>query len=149
MNERISDRASRAEKVQRLKKIISSELEWKQNNVKTLLQRDLSAEDYVFTINDAFALVKLKEFLQEDTSFMRVIAANQDQDVVIYNVSDEDLNIWLQDDYPFVEKFLMQAAERGYDIFSMLNDQYFGTEFTSVIEQLLYEKMQKEGEITE
>lgn len=149
MNERISDRASRAEKVQRLKKIISSELEWKQNNVKTLLQRDLSAEDYVFTINDAFALVKLKEFLQEDTSFMRVIAANQDQDVVIYNVSDEDLNIWLQDDYPFVGKFLMQAAERGYDIFSMLNDQYFGTEFTSVIEHLLYEEMQKEGEITE
>lgn len=149
MNERISEKAARVEKVQRLKKRILSELEQKQNNVKTLLQRDLSAEDYVFTINDAFALVKLKEFLQEDTSFMRVIAANQDQDIIIYNVSDKDLNVWLQDGYSFVGKFLMQAAERGYDIFSMLNDQYFGTEFTSVIEQLLYEEMQKEGEITE
>ena len=43
----------------------------------------------------------------------------------------------------------MRAAERDYDIFSMLNDQYFGTEFTSVIEQLLYETRQKESELKE
>lgn len=149
MNERISEKAIRAEKVQRLKKRILSELEREQNNVKTLLQQDLSAEDYVFAINNAFALVKLKEFLQEDTSFMRVIAANQDQDIIIYNVSDEDLNVWLQDGYSFVCRFLMRAAERDFDIFSMLNDQYFGTEFTSVIEQLLYEKRQEESELKE
>ena len=133
-------------KVQQLKKKILDELNCVQRDLQTSLQRDLSAEDYAFAINCAFALIQLEKFLQEDGSFMHEIAMYSEQDIVIYNVANRDLCIWLQDRFNFVERYLMLASERNFNVFAMLNDKYFGGGFTSVIERALFEKEQSEGD---
>ena len=68
--------------------------------------------------------MELKQYLESDYCFMRYEAKYNDKDIVIYMVSDKDLDIWLQKDYSFVENYLLKAEEVGYNIFSILNDKY-------------------------
>lgn len=64
------------------------------------------------------------------------------RDIVIYTISDKDLNIWLQEDYSFTINFLIKAESVDYDIFQLLNDEYFGYSFTNICESILYDKKQ-------
>ena len=70
-------------------------------------------------------------------------AKYNDKDIVIYMVSDRNLDIWLQKDYSFVENYLLKAEEAGYNIFSILNDKYFGYNFTNIFDSILYENYEK------
>ena len=67
---------------------------------------------------------------------------NIDRDIIIYTISDKDLNIWSQEDYSFVTRFLVESERIDYDVSQLLNDKYFGYSFTDISESILYDKKQ-------
>ena len=74
----------------------------------------------------------------------------KDKDIRIYIIKDLYLDIWLQDDYPFVNTFLYNLEfeteiKCNYsNIYSYLNDNYFGYNFTDIVDEVLYkQKLQK------
>ena len=74
----------------------------------------------------------------------------EDKDIRIYVINDLYLNIWLQDDYSFVDTFLYKLEfeaeiECSYsNMYPYLNDNYFGYNFTDIVDEILYkQKLQK------
>lgn len=74
----------------------------------------------------------------------------EDKDIRIYVINDLYLNIWLQDDYSFVDTFLYKLEfetkiECSYsNMYPYLNDNYFGYNFTDIVDEVLYkQKLQK------
>ena len=149
MYEKISDEASRREKVKRLKERILAEIDQEYSLTKMDLGVCISDndDDFDFLINRCFALSKLKAYIERDTSFMAYTYRDPSDDLVIYYVSLETLNIWSQKDYMFVCQFLSHAERYGYNIFPILNEDYFGYHFTNLIDRILYEKRMKEKSV--
>ena len=146
MYEKISDEIVRREKIRKLKEKIMSEIKKEISNCKKELQSNIQDKDFDYCIRDCFALLELKRYIENDYCFMRYEAKYNDKNIVIYMVSDKDLDIWLQKDYSFVENYLLKAEEAGYNIFSILNDKYFGYNFTNIFDSILYDR--KQGKIT-
>lgn len=59
-------------------------------------------------------------------------------ELIVYKVSDEQLNIFLQEEFYFVIIFLMKMEEKGFNVFPFLTDKYFGYRFIPVIEAVRY-----------
>lgn len=140
MQERISDEPIRKEKVKRLKEKILAEIEKEFENKKKRMSIYEDYEDFELFIKESFAMLYLKQYVEKEYSFMSFEAKYYNEDIVIYMVSDRELEVWLQDDYSFLYSFLYEAEQRDYNVFSMLNDNYFGYSFTSVIDYILYDK---------
>ena len=136
--EKISETFIRKEKVRKLKIKILNEIEKELKKIKKELKSCGTRFDVL--VKDSFALLNLKEYISDEYAFMDYTAQYTDIDVVFYQIKDEYLNIWLQDDYHFVYNFLWQAKECEYNIFNMLHDYYFGYNFTSIYDCLAYEK---------
>lgn len=150
MNEKISDKPIREEKVKRVKAKILSEIAkelyaFKEEMKICLLDND---DDFNFLAKRIFVLLNLKEYIEDDYSFMAYTYKNPAMDIIIYYVSDECLSIWLQDNYSFVFNFLRQAEKCEYDVFSLLNEDYFGYNFTSIMDIVIYnEKIKEQKEV--
>lgn len=140
MYEKISDEAIRLEKVKNLKEKILVEIEQRMNICKKEMQSNIPDEDFNYCIKESFILLALKQYLKQDNCFMNYEAKYYDKDVVIYMISDKDLNIWLQKDYSFVTNFLSKAEDNGYDVFPLLHDRYLGCNFTNIFDSILYDK---------
>lgn len=143
MYEKISDEIVRREKIRKLKEKIILEIEKRISNYKKGLQSKIEDELFNYYIKECFVLLELKQYLESDYCFMRYEAKYNDKDIVIYMVSDKDLDIWLQKDYSFVENYLLKAEEAEYNIFSILNDKYFGYNFTNIFDRILYDEKQR------
>lgn len=143
MYEKLSDEIVRREKIRKLKEKIMSEIEKEFSNCKKELQSNIQDKDFDYCIRDSFALLELKRYIENDYCFMRYEAKYHDKDIVIYMVSDKDLDIWLQKDYSFVENYLLKAEEAGYNIFSILNDKSFGYNLTNIFDSILYDEKQR------
>lgn len=61
-----------------------------------------------------------------------------DEDIVIYMVSEKELNIWAQKNYNFVFNFLHKVEENEYNVYPLLNDRFFGYNFTDAFDHILY-----------
>lgn len=152
MNERISDIPIRKDKVDRLKINILSELTKElvscRNDIKwCLLDED---DDFDFLMKRSFVLLKLKEYIEDPRTFLDWEAKYPDRDIIIYKVSDEDLDIWLQEDYGFIFKFLCIAEDCDYDVSQILCDDYFGYHFTSIMDKVIHrERMEERADIKE
>lgn len=144
MYEKISDEAVRREKVQKLKEKIMSEIEKRIGNYRKVLRTNIQDDDFEYYIRESFVLLELKQYLERDCCFMEYEATHSDKDIVIYAVSDKDLSIWLQEDYSFVSNYLIKAEENGYNVFPILNDRYFGYNFTNIFDSVLYDESQME-----
>ena len=84
-------------------------------------------------------MARLRDFIADNSAFQTIEAEYPDRNVVIYQVSDEYLNIWLQDDYNFALSFLSEIEfGKVYDVYEILNDWYFGYEFVSAFEAVIY-----------
>lgn len=142
---KISDEIMRKEKVRKVKGKILSEIKTNIDICKKEMQSNISDEDFAYCIKECFVLLELKNYLNNDNSFMNYEAKYYDKDIVIYIISDKNLNIWLQEDYSFVSKFLDKVQDNGYDVFPLLNDRYLEYNFTSSVNRLLYDKKQKCG----
>lgn len=148
MNEKISNMQNREDKVKRVKTKILSEIEKEFNKTKEEMKWCLedNDDDFDFLVKRVFALLNLKEYIEDDCSFMAYTYKNPAMDIIIYYVSDEQLSIWLQDNYSFVFNFLHQAHECEYDVFPLLNENYFGYNFTNIMDIVIYNERTKKQE---
>ena len=149
MNEKISDKPIREEKIKRLKEKILKEIEEELERGKRDLTYDLTngiEDEYEFkyVIHTMHYLYKLREFVNWEHSFNMIYAEYYNFDIVIYAVSMREIDIWLQDDYNFVTQFLFNA---NYDdnviVEHMLNDEYLGINFTNIFDAIAYDEKQK------
>ena len=98
-------------------------------------------KDWDFLVTREFCLARLREYISSGFAFQTIEAEYPARDLVIYQVSDEYLNIWLQDDYNFTLSFLGEIKDRKtFDVYGILNDRYFGYEFVSAFEVIKYRK---------
>lgn len=152
MYEKISEIPTREEKVKKLKEKIYREIkkisECVREEMKTFATEINEGElgDWDFLITREFCLLKLKEFIDEESAFQSYEAKYYDRDIIIYQISDDTLNIWLQDDYNFALNFLCKIEHEGYaDVYQLLNNRYLGYEFTNIFDEIAYkEKMKKQ-----
>ena len=101
-------------------------------------------EDWDFIISQEFTLLRLKDFIKNEYTFWSIEARYEEEDIIVYQVSDRDINIWLQDDYRFVNSFLDKMELEGYcDVYQILNDRYFGYEFTDIFDEIKYDEKMK------
>lgn len=73
-----------------------------------LINNEEDSEEWNFMITEEFALLRLKEFVENKGAFQSFEARYEDKDIIIYQVSDKTLNIWLQDDYDFTLSFCVK-----------------------------------------
>lgn len=150
MYERISDIENRQILVNKLKNKINKEIKIHRKNHNELYKYN-DDKDYVVNqiIKEEFAMIKLKEYLDYEYSFMDYSIKYYDKDIVIYYIDIYLINIWLQDTFNFVNNYLDKAVENNYNnILSILNDKYLGNEFTSVCDTVLYKEKNKDIKIS-
>ena len=150
MNEKISEKPIREEKIKKLKEKIYSEID----NISKRTRKEMLAllsegidkneefkKDWDFLVTREFCLARLREYISSGFAFQTIETEYPARDLVIYQVSDEYLNIWLQDDYNFTLSFLGEIKDRKtFDVYEILNDRYFGYEFVSAFEVIKYRK---------
>lgn len=155
MSEKISERPIREEKVKRLKEKILKEINKELDLFKNDLKYDMTngieyVDEFEYTISHMHYLFKLRDYINQDYVFMTVINQYDNLDYVVYNVPIMDIEIWLQDDFNFTRNFLSDVDYNKYVVEIILNEQYFGFEFTSVIDKIAYEdKLEKESDVNE
>ena len=132
MYEKISDEEIRREKVNKLKEKILFEIGIKLSHIKKRIVKHTDDNYFDFYIKTGYILLKLKEYIENDNSFMSYVAKYNDENIIIYVISDKNLDIWMQKDYSFVQRFLLEVEESGYIIDAMLTDEYFGSDFTNI-----------------
>lgn len=150
MYERISDIENRQILVNKLKNKINKEIKIQRKNHNELYKYN-DDKDYVVNqiIKEEFAMIKLKEYLDYEYSFMDYSIKYYDKDIVIYYIDIDLINIWLQDTFNFVNNYLDKADEHNYnDILFILNDKYLGNEFTSIFDTALYKENNKDIKIS-
>lgn len=149
MYEKISEIPIREEKIRKLKEKILKEidkyLERNRKDMKVYLVDDENEiEDWNFMVTQEFSLLRLKDYIEDGKTFWSFEARYNDKDIIIYQVSDRKLNIWLQEDYNFTSNFLCKIEFEGFcDVFELLNDRYFGYEFTNIFDEIQYDDRMK------
>lgn len=151
MYEKISEIPIREEKVRKLKERILVDIEKylernRQDMKIYLMNNENVIEDWDYMISQEFTLLRLKDFIKDEHTFWATEARYEDRDIIVYQVSGKNLDIWSQDDYHFVNSFLSKMEFDGYcDVYQLLSDRYFGYEFTSIFESVLYDKKMKDA----
>lgn len=144
MYEKLSETPIREEKIRKLKEKILTEIDkYSDRNRKHmkvyLTSNNDIVEDWYYMVTQEFLLLRLKEYIENVNSFWSFENKYDDKDIIIYQISDRKLNIWLQDDYDFVFNYLNKFEFEGVrDAYDILNDRYFGYEFTNIFDEILY-----------
>lgn len=151
MNEKISDKPIREEKIKRLKEKILKEIEEELERFKRDLTYDLTngiEDEYEFerTISTMSCLYKLREYIKWKHSFKKVYAEYIQHGTIIYAVPIREIDIWLQEKYNFASQFLFNIEHKEYIVVEeMLSDDYFGIHFTNIFDRIAYDrKLEKE-----
>lgn len=148
MYDKISDISIREEKVRRLKAKILTEIDEEFKRLQDETKIYLSSDEFFnHLIKTSFVLLNLKEYIGKENTFMFCEAEYPDDDVIVYTVSDKNLEIWLQEDYSFVFNFLFKAEEYNFDVFPLLNERYFAYNFTNIFDSAAYETKMKQQKV--
>ena len=94
MYEKTCDKKIRLEKVNKVKTKILAEIEKELKLLKEEIESGISEEYYVYCIKQSFSLFALKDYINSKYTFMDWEAMNDE--FVVYKISDEQLNIFLQ-----------------------------------------------------
>lgn len=154
MYEKISEQHIRDEKIQKLKEKILSEINKRsENNKKELyvyINPDtalkLYTEDYERVIKEEYNLLQLKEFINNET--LNDSSLKEPKcDLIIYYISLETIDLWLQEKYSFVTNFLTQIEYERYPVSYILNVKFLGSQFTNIFDIVAYkDKKEKENQ---
>lgn len=150
MYEKISEIPIREEKIKKLKTKILTEIDKYTKRTHEYIKQYLKnnkiiLEDWDFMITEEFSLLRLKDFIEQPGLFQTFESRYDDKDIIIYQVSDEDLNIWLQYDYDFTFNFLCKIKHEGFcDVYEILNDGFFGYGFTNIFDKIQYQDRLKQ-----
>lgn len=138
MIEKIPDKTQREEKVTKLKEKILKEIDSLLYRFKIAAsETEASMIDFEFDVKRSFALIKLREYINNPASFNQTWGKG-------YIIKDLHINMWLQEDYTFAFNFLGDAEVHNFNVIPLLNDNFFELYFTNVVEEALYEqKLQK------
>lgn len=130
----------RQAKVKALKERILTGIKEELEIIKTDMSEN-SLEDSFFErfLKQGFALLKLKDYVEKETAFMLCEEEYPEEDLVVYRVPEKYIDIWLQEDYNFVSKFLFEVEEDDF-VCHKLSDRYFAFYFMSVFELIVYDK---------
>lgn len=145
MYEKISEIPIREEKIKKLKTKILAEIDKYSEKIHECIEQYLinnedDIEYWNFVITEEFSLLRLKEFIEQPRTFQSFESRYDDKDIIIYQVSDDNLNIWLQDEYNFALNFLCKIKYEGYNVFEILNDRFFEYDFTNIIDKIQYQE---------
>ena len=123
----------REEKVAKVKKKILNEIDSLLKRYKAGVRIDFSMENFEFAAKNSFALIKLREYINNPASFNQMWNN-------CYIIRDLHIDMWLQEDYTFAFDFLGNVEENDYNVFPLLNDNYFEIYFTNIVDEVLYEQ---------
>ena len=133
----LSNIESRKEKIDKLIiKIIKESndmLKDYRESISLPFSHEYSEMDFEKDVECVYALYQLKNYLNHNP-FMQFDFARE-----TYIVSDESIDIWLLDDFTFVQKFLLIVYTDGFDP-NMIRDKWFEHDFMSIIERLVCRK---------
>lgn len=142
--EKLSEKEIRDKKIVQLKEKIKKEIEEKILDNKQYMKAYLEENDFDtwnLLITETFALLKLKEYVELNTSFNMIETCISEKNIIIYTISIDLINLWLQDEYNFVNQFLFNMEyDEIKDVFTMLNEKYFAYNFTNICDIILYKQ---------
>lgn len=142
--EKLSEKEIRDKKIVQLKEKIKKEIEEKILDNKQYMKAYLEENDFDtwnLLITETFALLKLKEYVELNTSFNMIETCISEKNIIIYTISIDLINLWLQDEYNFVNQFLFNMEyDEIKDVFTMLNEKYFAYNFTNIYDIILYKQ---------
>lgn len=151
MYEKISEMSIREEKIEKLKTKVLAEIDKYTKRMhegikQYLINNENGLEDWDYMISEEFLLLRLKEFIEQLRLFQSIETRYENKDIIIYQVSDENLSIWLQEDYNFTHNFLFKIKHEGFgDVYKILNDRFFGYDFTNIFDRIQYhDKLKKQ-----
>lgn len=146
MPEKISESAIRQNKVNTLKAKIHKEIEKYtssiRENMKILLEQEIiNTEMWDYCVNVAFFLTQLTEFVDWEGAFQNKEAENPKKDAVVYTISVDEIDIWLQEEFNFVSHLLSVIKyDDGFaTIAAYLNDRFLSRGLLSIVERTIYE----------
>lgn len=142
MSEKLSERPIREEKIKRLKEKILVEIEEEYERLRFWMSED--SEHFDNYVEQYYQLAQLKNYITAEHTFWNYEAMYEKDDYVVYQVSEKTLDIWLQDDYNFVIAFMIEVQDRPWALFKMLNDRYFGYQFTNIFAEIAYDKKRRD-----
>lgn len=142
--EKLSEKEIRNKKIVQLKEKIKKEIEEKILDNKQYMKAYLEENDFdtwKSLITEAFVLLKLKEYVELNTSFNMIETCIPEKDIIIYTISIDLINLWLQDEYQFVNQFLFNMEyDEIKNVFTILNEKYFAYNFTNIYDIVLYKQ---------
>lgn len=152
MIEKISEEELRKEKIRKVKEKILKEIEKYSKSLKNYMKTNLNENKndnkiWRELIFEEFILLKLEEFIKDENTFNSYERKDSTQDIIVYVASDRTLNVWLQNDFSFVNRiFEICLNKNGIEsIHQILNDRYCGYSLTEPIEYCLYEERLKKN----
>jgi len=146
MYEKISEQEKRAEKIAKVKAKILKEIEQCLNkNIQDfqycLNQKETDKEYLDYLIRESFALIQLREYIEKEERFLIHRDIYPATDTIVYYVSDKTLNIWLQEDFNFALRFLIEFENLEIpDVFIMLDEDFLEFNIASIMDRALYEE---------
>ena len=138
MSEKLSERPIREEKIKRLKEKILAEIEEEHERLRFWMSEDSKHfDDYV---EQYYQLAQLKNYIASEHTLWCYEVMDEKEDYVVYQVTERDLDIWLQDDYNFAMSFMVRICDSPWALFDVLNDGYFGYHFTNLFDRIAYDE---------
>ena len=149
MYEKISETAIRQSKINALKTKIRKEIEKYtssiRENMKILLEQEIiNTEMWDYCVNVAFFLTQLTEFVDWEGAIQNKEAENPNEDIVVYTISIDEIDIWLQENFNFVSHLLSVIEhDNGFaNIAGYLDDRFLSRGLLNIVERTLYEQKQ-------
>lgn len=106
-----------------------------------LNQKETDKEYLDYLIRESFALIQLREYIEKEERFLIHRDIYPATDTIVYYVSDKTLNIWLQEDFNFALRFLIEFENLEIpDVFIMLDEDFLEFNIASIMDRALYEE---------
>ena len=143
MYERISESNIRENKIRALKDKIIKEIQILDEETKVAIKElgNLTDTDlWKYYIERAFFLIQLLDFINSDSAFQSIIAEYRSVDKVVYNLSIESIDIFLQENFNFTRELLLLIKnDNGFGhIDNYLNDRCFELQIINIFERTLW-----------
>lgn len=145
MSEKMSDENKRISLAEAFKEKVNNEIQniLKRNleELKTFLFEEINNEnnegykDFKYLIDEITVCTETRRFIN-GYNFLRSQMIDFGNDIIVYNISSENLNIWMQEDYNFMNNLFRKYGLGAVD----LTEDALEYEFTDVMDIVLYKK---------
>lgn len=145
---KLSEKHLRKEKVEKLKTKILGEIQKCKSELEDYLlsyhedRSELTDQLFEDYITEIYSLIQLEKFINLPSTFLRVACVYEENDYIAYYVDDQDLDVWLQEDFNFVDNFMIKLGHpyKLDVLINILHERYFAYNFTNIFDLMLYDK---------